>query len=67
MCTYRMIQSFYHESRLDGHHGELIRPHHQSYARLARLEFICESRRNSFSVFILALTKVFLNSVLQIV
>ena len=43
-----MIQSFYHESRLDGGHEELVRPYCQSYARLARLEFICESHEKLF-------------------
>ena len=39
-----MIQSFYSESQLDGGQEELVRPHYQSYARLARLKFISESR-----------------------
>ena len=54
-----MIQSFYHESRLDRDYGELVKPHRQLYARLARLEFICEFRENSFSVFTLTLARDF--------
>ena len=57
-----MIQSFYPKSRLNGSHGELVRLHHQSYARLARLKFIYESFENSFLIFILAFVKDFLNS-----
>ena len=61
-----MIQSFYHEFRLDEGYGELVKSHRQSYARLARLKFICEYRENSFLVFTLTLAKDFLNSVSQI-
>ena len=62
-----MIQSYYREFQLDGGYEELVRPHCQSYARLARLEFIYESYKNSFLVFTLTLARDFLNSVLQIV
>ena len=47
-----------------GGHGELIKSHRQSYIRFAQLKFICKFCENSFSVFILTLTRDFLNSVL---
>ena len=61
-----MIQSLYREFRLDGDYRELIKSYRQSYARLARFEFIYESNEIFFSVFTLTLVRDFLNSVLQI-
>ena len=66
MCSYRVIQSFYCESRLDRGYEKFIKFHRQSYTRLARLEFTCESCENFFLVFTLTLIKYFLNSVSQI-